>query len=368
MGAWRGFEVGGRRVAVVGTTSAGIRGSGSLGIITALLEAGADLLVAAAQVSSAVVDLAERRRLRLITAGLDRSDLDGTALVVVVEPGTPDAVLASRWADDHGVLRCEPEGSSTGATSASTSTPGSTGEVFLVGGGPGDPGLLTVAGLQAIKEADVIAADRLAPLAALEQARDGVEIIDVGKIPRGPGAEQRSIEDLLIDRARAGNKVVRFKGGDGFVFGRGGEEWQACAAAGIPVTVIPGVTSATAAPAAAGIPITHRTLSQGFSAVTGHVPPGDPRSTIDWPALARSGTTLVIMMGMANLAAIAETLIINGLEPTTPAAVIADGTMASMRVLRADLSAIADAATREGLGAPATVVIGRVAAFDPHRT
>ncbi|WP_407939706.1 uroporphyrinogen-III C-methyltransferase [Microlunatus soli] len=238
----------------------------------------------------------------------------------------------------------------------------------MVGGGPGDPGLLTVAGLQAIKEADVIAADRLAPLAALEQARDGVEIIDVGKIPRGPGAEQRSIEDLLIDRARAGNKVVRFKGGDGFVFGRGGEEWQACAAAGIPVTVIPGVTSATAAPAAAGIPITHRTLSQGFSAVTGHVPPGDPRSTIDWPALARSGTTLVIMMGMANLAAIAETLIINGLEPTTPAAVIADGTMASMRVLRADLSAIADAATREGLGAPATVVIGRVAAFDPHRT
>lgn len=353
MGEWRGFEVGGRRVVVTDVSSR------ALGIITGLLEADADVLVAGPQVSHAVVDLADRGRLRVVTDGVQDSELAGTALVIIGETGTAEGTVAARWADDHGLLLYRLD---AGEQSNRGST---TGKVILVGGGPGDPGLLTVAGLQAIKDADVIATDRLAPLAALEHARPGVEIIDVGKIPRGPGADQRTIEDLLIERARAGNTVVRFKGGDSFVFGRGGEEWQACAAAGIPVTVIPGVTSATAAPAAAGIPITHRTLSQGFTAVTGHVPPGDPRSTIDWPALARSGTTLVIMMGMANLPAIAETLITNRLAPTTPAAVIADGTLTSMRVTRAALSDIAETAARDGLSAPATVVIGAVAAFDP---
>ncbi|WP_228266169.1 uroporphyrinogen-III C-methyltransferase [Microlunatus elymi] len=240
------------------------------------------------------------------------------------------------------------------------------GEVVLVGGGPGDPGLLTVAGLAAIKDADVIAADRLAPLAALAQARPDAEIIDVGKIPRGPAAEQRSIEALLIERAQQGLKVVRFKGGDNFVFGRGGEEWQACAAAGVPVRIIPGVTSAIAAPAAAGIPVTHRSLTQGFTVVTGHVRPDDPRSTVDWAALARTGTSLVIMMGMAHLPVITETLINNGLAADTPAAVIEDGTLSTMRIVRAPLADIAASTRAEGLGAPATIVIGAVAAFDPY--
>lgn len=240
-----------------------------------------------------------------------------------------------------------------------------TGRVILVGGGPGDPGLITVAGLEAIKTADVIAADRLAPLPVLAQARPDAEIIDVGKIPRGPGVPQQTIEDLLVDRALKGKTVVRLKGGDSFVFGRGGEEWQTCAAAGIPVTVIPGVTSASAAPAAAGVPLTHRQLSQGFTVVTGHVPPGDPRSAVNWQALAASGLTLVIMMGVANLQAIAESLINYGMDPATPAMMVADGTLDSMRSVRAPLAEIAVQAAESGLGAPATVVIGAVAGFSP---
>lgn len=353
MGEWRGLEVGGRRIVVAGA------GSRALGTVTALLEAGARVLVVTPEPTHAVADLADRGRLALLVGPIGPAALDGAALVVLGDP-EPSQADVGRWADDQGVLVCRLE---TSGAPAADPDPKTVGEVVLVGGGPGDPGLLTVAGLQAIKDADVIATDRLAPLAVLEQAREGVEIIDVGKIPRGPGAEQRSIEDLLIDRARAGSTVVRFKGGDNFVFGRGGEEWQACAAAGVPVRIIPGVTSAIAAPAAAGIPVTHRTLSQGFTAVTGHVPPGDPRSTIDWPALARTGTTLVIMMGMANLAAIADTLITNGLPADTPSAVIADGTTTSMRVLRAELSEVAAAARADGLGAPATVVIGAVAGF-----
>lgn len=239
------------------------------------------------------------------------------------------------------------------------------GQVILVGGGPGDPGLITVAGLEAVKTADVIAADRLAPLPVLAQARPDAEIIDVGKIPRGPGVPQQTIEELLVDRALQGKTVVRLKGGDSFVFGRGGEEWQTCAAAGIPVTVIPGVTSASAAPAAAGVPLTHRQLSQGFTVVTGHVPPDDPRSAVNWQALAASGLTLVIMMGVANLNAIAATLINCGMDPATPAMMVADGTLETMRSVRAPLAGIAAQATEAGLGAPATVVIGAVAGFTP---
>ena len=144
------------------------------------------------------------------------------------------------------------------------------GSVILVGGGPGDPGLLTVAGLEAIRGADVIVCDRLAPLSALQHARPEALIIEVAKIPRGTSTPQERINEILIEHATAGKTVVRFKGGDPFVFGRGGEEWQACTAAGIPVTVIPGVSSAIAGPALAGVPLTHRELTQGFTVISGH--------------------------------------------------------------------------------------------------
>ncbi|CAN7573446.1 uroporphyrinogen-III C-methyltransferase [Terrabacter sp. LjRoot27] len=241
------------------------------------------------------------------------------------------------------------------------------GTVTLLGGGLGDPGLLTVAGIEAIRRADVIVHDRLAPLSALRHARDDVHVVDVGKIPRGDFTPQERINDLLVEHALAGRNVLRFKGGDNFVFGRGGEEAEACTARGIPVVVIPGISSSIAAPALAGIPVTHRSLVQGFTVVSAHVPPGDPRSTLDWGAIARSRTTIVVLMGVATLGAVAETLVAEGLSPSTPAAVVADAGLPSMRTARAPLSQIDATARRQGLGAPAVVVIGDVAALDVLR-
>jgi uroporphyrin-III C-methyltransferase len=353
VGSWRGIEVADRLVVVVGS------GPLTPAAVTALLEAGARVRVFADDAGPAMQDLADRNRLDLIIGASPTDAIAGAALLIVGtgDQRRDDQALSTAAALNIAAVRLEAGGNGQDQQR--------TGEVILVGGGPGDPGLITVAGLEAIKNADVIAADRLAPLPALVHARPGAEIIDVGKIPRGPGVAQQTIEELLVDRALKGNTVVRFKGGDSFVFGRGGEEWQACAAAGIPVTIIPGVTSATAAPAAAGIPLTHRQLSQGFTVVTGHVPPEDPRSTVNWKALADSGLTLVIMMGMANLAVITRQLIGYGMDPRTPAAVVADGTLASMRAVRGTLADIATQAAQAGLGAPATVVIGPVAGFTP---
>ena len=242
------------------------------------------------------------------------------------------------------------------------------GRVTLVGGGPGDPGLLTVAGLGAIERADVIVCDRLAPLDALAHARADATIIHVGKIPRGAFTPQEELNRLLVEHALSGRDVVRFKGGDNFVFGRGGEEVIACRDAGLSVDVVPGVTSAIAVPALAGIPVTHRASSQGFTVVSGHVAPGDPRSDLDWAALARTRTTLVVLMGVAHLRAIASALVDGGLSASTPAATIADGAMPSERRVVATLATLPDAVADAGLGAPAITVIGDVvAALDGTR-
>ncbi len=238
------------------------------------------------------------------------------------------------------------------------------GTVVLVGGGPGDPGLITVAGLEAIKQADVIIYDRLAPLECLEDAREDAELINVGKIPRGEFTPQETINALLIERAQAGLKVVRFKGGDNFVFGRGGEEWQACADAGVPVRVIPGVTSSIAAPELAGIPVTHRSLTQGFTVVSGHVPPGDERSTVNWAALAQANTTIVILMGIHYLPQIVDELTAAGLATDTPAAVIMNAGHDVMRALRTDVSGLVAAVRDNEIEPPAVTVIGQVAGLD----
>jgi uroporphyrin-III C-methyltransferase len=235
----------------------------------------------------------------------------------------------------------------------------------LVGGGPGDPGLLTVAGLEAIKEADVIVCDRLAPLSALQYARPEAVIIEVAKIPRGTSTSQERINEILVDHASAGKTVVRLKGGDPFVFGRGGEEWQACTAAGIPVTVIPGVSSAIAGPALAGVPLTHRDLTQGFTVISGHAPPGDPTSTLNWQALATANTTLVIMMGVATLPAITAELIKHGLAADTPAMTIADAAMPSQQSVRGTVANIAELTGEADIKPPAITVIGAVAGFTP---
>ncbi|WGT46162.1 uroporphyrinogen-III C-methyltransferase [Tessaracoccus lacteus] len=235
------------------------------------------------------------------------------------------------------------------------------GEVVLVGGGPGDPDLLTVAGLRAVQQADVLVHDRLGPLEVLDQAPDGAERVNVGKIPRGAFTPQERINEILIERARKGLKVVRLKGGDSFVFGRGGEEWQACVEAGVPVRVIPGVTSAVSVPALAGIPVTHRSLSQGFTVVSGHVPPDDPRSTIAWDALAKGRTTLVLLMAVKNLGAIATRLQDAGMPADTPAAIVQEGSTERQAAWVSTLASIGDVARANDVQPPAIAIIGDVA-------
>jgi uroporphyrin-III C-methyltransferase len=333
-------------------------GPAALSVIRRLLESGAVVTVVAPEAGATVADLAARGLLIMRRRPPAPDDFRGAALVVPAT-GVPerDQMIAAA-ARDHGVPAVSPS-----AATIERST--GVGSVILVGGGPGDPGLLTVAGLEAIKDADVIVCDRLAPLAALQHARPEALIIEVAKIPRGTFTPQERINQILIEHAAAGKTVVRLKGGDPFVFGRGGEEWQACAAAGIPVTVIPGVSSATAGPALAGVPLTHRELTQGFTVISGHAPPGDPGSTLNWQALATANTTLLIMMGVATLPAIAAELIKHGLDPSTPAMTVADAAMPSQRSVRGTLANIAGLTKEADIKPPAITVIGAVAGFTP---
>ncbi len=235
------------------------------------------------------------------------------------------------------------------------------GRVILVGAGPGDPDLITVAGLKALREADVIVTDRLVPLSLLDDVRDDAEIIEVGKIPRGEFTPQERINEILVEHATQGKTVVRFKGGDPFVFGRGFEEQLACQAAGLEVTYIPGISSSIAGAGLGGIPITHRGLTQGFTVVSGHVPPTDERSDIDWDHLATTGLSLVIMMGVLYLPQITARLIAAGLDPELPAAVVENAGLPNMRVIRDKAAEIAQTAIDEQVRPPAVTIIGKVA-------
>jgi uroporphyrin-III C-methyltransferase / precorrin-2 dehydrogenase / sirohydrochlorin ferrochelatase len=237
-------------------------------------------------------------------------------------------------------------------------TPG----VVLVGGGPGHPELVTVAARRALSEADVVVADRLAPRELLSELSPDVELIDVAKLPRGRSASQDEINRVIVERAREGRRVVRFKGGDPFVFGRGYEEMLACAEAGVPCTVVPGVTSAISVPAAAGIPVTHRGVAHEVTVVSGHVPPGHAGSLVDWDALARMRGTVVLLMAVQNLAAIAERLVAAGRSPATPVAIVAEGTMPGERTVLSTLACVAEDVVREDVRPPAIVVVGEVVA------
>ncbi len=232
--------------------------------------------------------------------------------------------------------------------------------VVLVGGGPGDPDLITVAGRRALQEADVVVADRLAPRELLAELGPDVELVDATKLPRGRSASQEAINALLVERARAGKNVVRFKGGDPFVFGRGFEEALACAAAGVPYRVIPGITSAISVPALAGVPVTHRGVAHEFTIVSGHLPPGHEDSLVDWRALAMLRGTLVLLMAVENLGAIAAVLLHGGRGAGTPAAVVQDGSLPSQRTVFSTLDRLATDAAIQGVRPPAIVVIGGV--------
>jgi len=234
--------------------------------------------------------------------------------------------------------------------------------VVLVGGGPGDPELMSIAGRKALMEADVVVADRLAPREALGELRADVELVDVAKLPRGRSALQEEINRVIVDRALAGKRVVRFKGGDSFVFGRGFEEVLACREAGVPVTVIPGLTSPIAVPGVAGIPVTHRGVAHEFTVVSGHLPPGHPESLVNWQAVAGLAGTVVLMMAVENAPAIATALLDGGRPASTPVAVVCDGTMPGERTVLATLGTLADVLAEQGVRPPAIIVVGDVVA------
>ncbi len=235
------------------------------------------------------------------------------------------------------------------------------GKVYIVGAGPGDPELITVKGLRALQQADVVVYDRLVNQQLLNEASPLAELIYVGKGPDIPSAKQAEIELILICKAREGKVVVRLKGGDPFVFGRGGEECQSLRENGIPYEVVPGISSALAVPAYAGIPVTHRTLATSFTVVTGHTA-GEDDCAIDWYKLPKEGT-LVILMGVKHLPQITECLIKHGRSADTPVAMIQQGTTQKQRVITGTLATIAAIAKQEGIRPPAITIVGNVAAL-----
>ena len=257
----------------------------------------------------------------------------------------------------------------TPKTSATPPLPASRpGTVYLIGAGPGAADLITVRGLRCLRAADVVVYDRLIDPALLDEVRPDAERVYVGKGPGRHARPQCEINALLIEYARRGRKVVRLKGGDPFVFGRGGEEVAALAEAGIPYEIVPGVTSAVAVPALAGIPVTHRGLASHFTVVTGHTcNDTSPETAFNWEHLAAHGGTLVVLMGVTALPSITARLIHAGLDPATPAAVIQNGATPTQRVVRAPVATIARRAAAAGITSPAVIVIGPTAALaDPH--
>ncbi len=317
--------------------------------------------------NAAVSRAAEQRRLFCVRSD-DAPRATAWTPAVGRHAGVTVAVLGNRQPQRSSAVRDEiVAGLRDGVIDADAhrdKTPG----VVLVGGGPGDPELVTVAARRALSEADVVVADRLAPRELLSELASDVELVDVAKLPRGRSALQREINTLLVDRARAGKRVVRLKGGDPFVFGRGFEEVLACAEAEVPCTVVPGVTSAVAVPAVAGIPVTHRGVAQDFTVASGHLPPDDEGSSVDWDALARLRGTVVLLMAVENLPAIARRLVDGGRREDTPVAVVAEGTMPGESRVFSTLGSIAEDIARAQVRPPATVVVGDVVAVaNPDR-
>lgn len=394
-----GLRLSGRRVVVVGGGNVAQRR------LPALISAGARVHVVSPHVTPAIEGLVGAGEVAWVPRRFEPTDLDGAWYVVAAtddaavndrvgeaaeerrtfcvrsddasrataftpavgrHDGVTVAVLGERPADRDprrsALVRDEVvEGLREGTIAARhhrRRTPG----VVLVGGGPGDPELLSVAARKALMGADVVVADRLAPREVLGDLPADVELVDVAKLPRGRSAAQEEINRVIVDRALAGKRVVRFKGGDSFVFGRGYEEVQACRAAGVPVTVVPGLSSPLAVPAVAGIPVTHRGVTHEFTVVSGHLPPGHPESLVDWDALARLHGTIVLMMAVHNAPAIAASLVTGGREADTPVAVVCDGTMPTERTVLTTLGKIGDDIVAEQVRAPAIIVVGDVVA------
>jgi uroporphyrin-III C-methyltransferase / precorrin-2 dehydrogenase / sirohydrochlorin ferrochelatase len=387
-----GLRLSGRRVVVVGGGAVASRR------IPALLDAGAEILLVSPKATASLEDLAAAGRIRWVAREYSPGDCAGAWLVCACadSPAVNQAVATAAeaqqtWcvrADDAeasgawtpasgqagdvriGVLSGDPRHSAAirdavlaGLRSGQLSARHERGRragVAIIGGGPGDPGLITVRGRQLLAEADVVLTDRLAPRVLLDELRDDVEIIDASKIPYGRAMAQEHINSALISHARAGRFVARLKGGDPFVFGRGAEEVLACLRAGVPVTVVPGVTSAVAVPASAWVPVTHRGVAQDFHVVSVHVPPGDERSTVNWELMGRSSGTLVLLMAVERIGAVADELLRHGRSADTPVSVIADGTLPTQRTIKSTLEQVEGVVARDGIRPPAIVVVGDV--------
>lgn len=314
-------------------------------------------------VNAAVVAEAERHRIFCVRADAAR---EGTAVTPASfeYEGLSVGVLAGGEHRRSAAIRSAIHEAMQSGLIAPGDTPGVVqGGIALVGGGPGDPELITVRGRRLLSHADVVVADRLAPQELLAELPPHVEVIDAAKIPYGRAMAQDAINEVLIERAKAGKFVVRLKGGDPFVFARGYEEVIACVDAGIPVTVVPGVTSAIAVPALAGVPVTHRGVTHEFVVVSGHVAPGHPESLVNWDALAAMSGTIVLLMAVERIELFSNALLAGGRPADTPVLVVQHGTTASQRTLRATLADAPERIREEGIRPPAIIVIGSVAAF-----
>ncbi|GBE66548.1 uroporphyrinogen-III C-methyltransferase [Mycobacterium sp. MFM001] len=315
-----------------------------------------------AHVNAAVVAEADRRRIFCVRADIA---VEGSA----VTPATFDyaglsvGVLAGGEHRRSAAIRSAIREALQGGLITAESDDVIRGGVALVGGGPGDPELITVRGRRLLTQADVVVADRLAPPELLAELPPHVEVIDAAKIPYGRAMAQDAINAVMIERAKAGQFVVRLKGGDPFVFARGYEEVLACADAAIPVTVVPGVTSAIAVPASVGVPVTHRAVNHEFVVVSGHIAPGEPESLVNWDALAALSGTIVLLMAVERIELFTEALRKGGRPADTPVLVVQHGTTAAERTLRATLADAPEKIRAEGIRPPAIIVIGAVAAF-----
>ncbi|MEY9950063.1 uroporphyrinogen-III C-methyltransferase [Kitasatospora sp. GAS1066B] len=309
-------------------------------------------------VNEAVSAEAERRRIFCARSD-DAAAATAWTPATGHDEGTTVAVLTGDPRHSAALRTTIVEGLRDGSLSARQFRQRSAG-VALVGGGPGDPDLITVRGRRLLADADVVVADRLAPRELLAELPPHVEVIDASKIPYGRAMAQEAINQALIDHAKAGRFVVRLKGGDPYVYGRGGEELLACAAAGVPVTVVPGISSSISVPAAVGIPVTHRGMTHEFTVISGHVAPEDPRSLVNWEAAARMTGTLVLLMAVERIGAIAARLIEAGRPADTPVAVVQEGTTAAQRRIDATLATVAATVAAEGVRPPAVIVIGDV--------
>ncbi|WP_067523856.1 uroporphyrinogen-III C-methyltransferase [Nocardia uniformis] len=390
-----GLDLNDRRVVVVGGGSVAQR---RLGL---LIASGADVHVISRAVTPAVEGMATSGQITVTLRDYADGDLDGAwyAMACTNEPDTNAAVVAEAERRRVFCVRADNARLGTAVTPATARFDGLTlgvlagGQhrrsaavrnallealqsgvvtddsapmapgVALIGGGPGDPDLITVRGRRLLARANVVVADRLAPPELLAELGPDVEVIDAAKIPYGRAMAQEAINSALVDGAKAGKFVVRLKGGDPYVFGRGYEELEACVSAGVPVTVVPGVTSAISVPALAGIPVTHRGVTHEFVVVSGHVAPDHPDSLVDWPALARLRGTIVLLMAVERIEQFATALLEGGRAADTPVTIVQEGSLRTQRVVRADLSTVAERVRAEAIRPPAIIVIGPTAGF-----